>query len=566
MMRQPINPCSSGIPATIPSNTTAGLALNYAANFKHVPLLIMYPASDTKVLPHHSTDMYLNVLQNAPDHVELVSFPGDHGARIQDYGNYTVNWLSQFTRPVGDAPQEISFTADTQTISLTGGAYAHFWMSVQPTVTAANAAHFLRVNRATYHRDGQFIEADVENLRPLTGDPTKLGVPTPTDDALKVNLTFDLARVGLPASGAYTVERVDKDKGAFTQEFATAAAGKLTVLVPRGAFILRLTAGNQPPPTQVLKLRQGLNGYAGAQDTYLSGWEPDRNFATSASLWLRVGDQAPLQNSLLKFDLASLPPGAYLRYAILTMKVSAPPGSAMPAQVYGINRPWKATEATWNRASAGVLWSTPGAEGVPGDHSAQPNDTRTIYPTTTIADPYGFNVTDIVADWRANASANQGFLIHSDPVNGIYLNRNAGMTWYAAESGAQDRRPELTLIYTLQEPTPTPTLTPTVTPTASPTATPTATATMTATPTETATPPPPPPRKTAPLQGWSSWIVTAMARAIPVRWGCRASWCSCGRTEPCTPAPSPLRRAISFLLTSRRARGRCCSRCRATIW
>ena len=76
-------------------------ALNYAANFKHVPLLIMYPASDTKVPPHHSKDMYLKRAETTPDHVELVSFPGDHGDRIQDYGNYTVNWLSQFTRAVG---------------------------------------------------------------------------------------------------------------------------------------------------------------------------------------------------------------------------------------------------------------------------------------------------------------------------------------------------------------------------------------------------------------------------------------------------------------------------------
>ncbi len=259
--------------------------------------------------------------------MELISFPGDHGDRIQDYGNYTVNWLSQFTRPEGEAPQEIAFTADTQKISLTDGGYAHFWMSVQPTVTDANAAHFVRVNRATYHTDGGYIEADVENLRPLTGDPTRLGVPAPTDDALKVNLTFDLARVGLPANGVYTVERVDKDGGAFTQATATAADGKLVVLVPRGAFILRLTAGDRPPLTQVLKLRQGLNGYTGAQDTYLSGWEPDSNFAASASLWLRVENQAPLQNPALKFDLSSLPAGAYLRYAILTMKVSFPPGS-----------------------------------------------------------------------------------------------------------------------------------------------------------------------------------------------------------------------------------------------
>ncbi len=481
-------PLQQRYPSHYPYEYERRTALNYAANFKHVPLLIMYPASDTKVLPHHSTDMYLQAQQYAPDHVELVPFPGVHGDRIQDHGNYTVAWLNRFTRPVGDAPEEISFTADTQKISLTNdGTFAHFWMGVQPTVTAANAAHFVRVNRATYQRNDRFIEADVENLRPLTGDPAALGVPAPKDDALIVNLTFDLARIGLPTGGAYTVERLDKDKGVFTQEFATAMAGKLSVLVPRGSYILRLTAGNQPPSTQVLKLRQGWDGYTGVQDTYLSGWA-DLNYSSSATLSLRAKDEAPLHNPALKFDLSRLPTGAYLRYAILTMKVSTPPGSAMPAQVYAIKRAWKVTEATWSRASAGVPWRIPGAEGVPDDRADQPSDTRTIYPDTLIADRYGFNVTDIVAGWLANTGANQGFLIHSDPVNGIYLNRNDGMTWGAAESSSQDRRPELTLIYTLEKPTPVPTATPTVTPTALPTATPTPTSTSTATPTATATP------------------------------------------------------------------------------
>ena len=32
----------------------------------------------------------------------------------------------------------------------------------------------------------------------------------------------------------------------------------------------------------------------------------------------------------------------------------------------------------------------------------------------------------------------------------------------------------------------------------------------------------------------------ATARAIPARRARQASWCSYGRTEPCTPAPSPI--------------------------
>jgi hypothetical protein len=68
------------------------------------------------------------------------------------------------------------------------------------------------------------------------------------------------------------------------------------------------------------------------------------------------------------------------------------------------------------------------------------------------------------------------------------------MTWWASESSVQDRRPELTIFYTQEQPTPIPTFTPTATPTATATATPTVTstptptATVTATPTATATP------------------------------------------------------------------------------
>ena len=55
-------PVQKRLPTDYPFEYDRRTALNYAANFKHLPLLIMYPASDTKVPPHHSTDMYLNCL------------------------------------------------------------------------------------------------------------------------------------------------------------------------------------------------------------------------------------------------------------------------------------------------------------------------------------------------------------------------------------------------------------------------------------------------------------------------------------------------------------------------
>lgn len=480
------------LPTDYPFEYERRSALNYAANYKHTPLLIMHPASDTKVPPHHAEDMYLNVLQYAPDHLERLYFPGDHGSRIADYGNYTVNWLSQFQRPESTAPQDLSFAADTQQLSLSDGTYTHFWMSVRPAVTDANAAHWVRVNRATFNRDGRFIQADVENLRPLTGDPNALGVPAPKDDALQVTLTFDLARVGLPASGAYTVERVGKDDGSFGQTLATPSGGKLSVTVPVGAHIVRVTAGDRPPVTQVLTLRQGLDGYTGVQDTYLSSWMPENNYAASASLSLyhlkQTGAEfAPGLSPLLKFDLARLPAGAYLRFAVLGVHISQPSNANLTAGVYGVNRAWKVAEATWNRASASVNWTQPGAENAPLDRAAAPVDARTLYASTDVTARYGFDVTSLVAGWLAAPATNQGVLLRSDPIDGLAYLQTTGATLGASETSDAAKRPFLTLIYTLEQPTATPTATATVTATPTHTATATATATVTPTPTSTAT-------------------------------------------------------------------------------
>ena len=478
-------------PADYPFEYDRRSAINFAANYKYLPLLILHPDNDHKVPGHHAQDFYLRVGSYIADpnhpNLEFHYFPGDHGDRIANYPSYTLDWLSKFTRPKNDAPNDLTFATDWT--------MKHFWVTVEPTVadplhpTVAelNAAHWTRVNRASYNRDGRFIQVDVENLRPLTGNPSALGVPAPTDAALSVKMTFDLARVGLPATGAYTVERVDKDYGTFTQQFAAAANGAVSIVVPRGAFILRLTAGNQPPATQVLVLRQGLNGYTGAEDAVLNGWYPTTNYGTASTLSQRVREGAPLHSAVLKFNLSPLPAAAHLRFAVLSMKVKSPALGDMPVQVLTLNRAWKANEATWLQASAGVPWATAGAEGAPADRADATIDARTVY-TSTVADRYGFDVTAAVAGWLAAPATNQGFLLHDDQVDGLSTNRNDGFTWASAEYPDSSRRPELVLLYTLADPTPTPTLTPTVTPTSTATPTPTPTSTSTPTPTVTSTP------------------------------------------------------------------------------
>ncbi len=344
------------------------------------------------------------------------------------------------------------------------------------------------MNRASFDRRGQVIQADVENLAPETGVYSEGGAQPPTD--LTVNLTFDLARMGLPISGPYTIDRINKDTGDFGQFFVTAADGRLRFSLRQGAYMLRISAGNQPPAMQQLRLRQGVNGYSGADDTYLDAWAPTSAFGGSTSMVVRHSDSSPIQKPLIKFDLAGVPANAHLRFAVLNVRATYVNGSAgqiMPVEVHTLNRAWSESAATWTLASSGKPWDEPGAEGVPGDRSAQVSDYRELSQKADATVRYGFDVTAEVASWLANPTSNYGVILRSAPQVYPEAGGKSSISFGASETDV-NRRPELILVYTTEDPTPTPTYTPTVTPT--PTHTPTQTPTATSTETPTATPTP----------------------------------------------------------------------------
>ena len=319
----------------------------------------------------------------------------------------------------------------------------------------------------------QTIEADVENVKPQTGDQYNGGVPAPKN--MPVTLTFDLARIGLPVTGNYTIERINKDDGTFAQETVAAANGKVQVTVPQGAHALKISAGGVPPLSKVVTLRQGLDGYAGAQDAYLSEWEPDTNMAARQSLSLRIDRYHPNHTGVLRFDLSGLPAGAKVRFAALSLGMTGYANNILPLKVDALARPWKVGEATWNRADNGAVWTEQGASNVPADRKGAISDTRLIYPSSTIADRYGFNVTDIVAGWVANPASNFGMTVRVTLLEGAFGSAKDGFAVGASEYATASRRPQLSIVYTTDEYTPTPTNTATPTDTSTPTPTPTAT-------------------------------------------------------------------------------------------
>lgn len=218
----------------------------------------------------------------------------------------------------------------------------------------------------------------------------------------------------------------------------------------------------------MVTLQQGLAGYAGGRDTYLSATAAEANFANAPILPLTAGGSTSL---LFRFDLDSIPANAQLVRATISLRAqerSAP--VRLFAELYEVTQPWDADSATWNEAQTGVAWQTPG-----GQIDEAPLGRKVLLAERLW---YTLDVTSLVQRWLTGGAPNHGVLLRATS--------DAPVTFGLASSDytISTLRPRLNITYRLLPVTPTPTPTATPLPTPTPSVTPTATAS----PTPTATP------------------------------------------------------------------------------
>ena len=166
-----------------------------------------------------------------------------------------------------------------------------------------------------------------------------------------------------------------------------------------------------PPPTATPRplrqtLQQGVGGYAGQLDTFLSAWSPGTNYGREGTLYVRQGDVKAL---LLRFDLPAAPSGAALRSARLRLYVSSRSNpNPMQLQGYALQRPWEPAEATWLQAAVGSFWAAPGANAVPADRLGSAAFSLTLGATGTWVEA---DLTPLVRGWLASPAANHGLVL-----------------------------------------------------------------------------------------------------------------------------------------------------------
>ena len=195
--------------------------------------------------------------------------------------------------------------------------------------------------------------------------------------------------------------------------------------------------GSRAQAAVTVTLQQGLNGYAGTTDTYLSSASKTTNYGTATSLQ----DQTNARGTLVKFAIfqsegGPVPNGATIQSATLSLYKSS--GGATTYGAYRLLKTWTETQATWNRATTSLNWTVAGATGSGTDLNAASDGSGA---TTSSAGWMNVTVTGGVAA-IATGAANNGWRLM--PTSGATNTKSFYSRQYTSNTAL---RPKLVITY-----------------------------------------------------------------------------------------------------------------------
>lgn len=421
---------TGGTPTQVPFEYKRRSPVEMASNVKNLPIAIVHGISDTVVPPHHAIDFYSAVLASDPIRTELEWYEGDHGDDPAPYGG---EWAARFMEPFTrlDNPASLRIRTDESK--------PYYWLDIDKQST------------------NNFTEVTVDVV------DAEETIYTVVTDTRPVDLSFDLARMGLDARASYVVSQTHPSQGT-TIEAVTPINGYLNRTVPAGVTQLQMYPNRGQMPVQ-LTLQNGRQGYNGTTDTWLNDWARDDVNGDKTFLSLRP---AGVHKGLIRFDLQDILPDDVEITAANLKLYDNDDGPSMTVNLYRMLRSWDETTATFNQADSGQSWSIPGG-------AAGQDWESTPIATLNLDAPGGYataNLITAVRDWVADPASNYGvvLLVESSSFN-------SDRSLQSSDHWDINVRPKLELIYEPlpASPTPTPTGTPTPTSTPTPTATPTTT-------------------------------------------------------------------------------------------
>ena len=155
-----------------------------------------------------------------------------------------------------------------------------------------------------------------------------------------------------PPSGSHTLTAI-----------ATDDVGGQTTSAP---VTINVTAG----PSGQVELQEGLSGYTGTRDTYLSSFHPTSALGTAGFIYdHKANNYAGLfRFAIFNSEGGPVPDGATINSATLALYKETTYN--MTYAVHRLLREWSEDTATWQQALPGQPWAVPGASGSGTDYAA----------------------------------------------------------------------------------------------------------------------------------------------------------------------------------------------------
>ncbi len=180
------------------------------------------------------------------------------------------------------------------------------------------------------------------------------------------------------------------------------------------------------------------SSYSGTTDAYLSEDSPATNFGSSTEILADGDDPSGTGRdlvSLLRWDVSSIPAGSVVQSVSLQLDIFNATGTGYG--IFSLERDWNENEATWNQASSGMSWASPGASGGSDRGSASLGTVTGGGLQSFVLNPDGVAR---VQQWINDPATNFG-LILADSAS------TDGMDARSSEYGTAASRPKLTIVY-----------------------------------------------------------------------------------------------------------------------
>lgn len=184
------------------------------------------------------------------------------------------------------------------------------------------------------------------------------------------------------------------------------------------------------------------------QDTFIRATATSTNYSTTGTDLVGEANDAvgEVNRTLIKFDLSSIPAGAIIDSAVLTLTYATDfSDSARTCSIYRVKQTVVITQATWNVYATGSSWATAGCSNTTSDRESDAigSFTQPASPTLDTSVDITLTASKIQEMITGGAFTNNGFLLQVDTES------NDAIGYHSAEATTTSYRPKLVVNYTV---------------------------------------------------------------------------------------------------------------------